>query len=67
MLNATGEKALHESFLQNKSDKGELYPVSEILLKGISFDAYLEKYQIFEKTTQYMMECLENWHRDDPE
>ena len=41
--------------------------MSEILLKGIPFDAYLEKYQIFEKTKQFMMECLENWYRDDPE
>ena len=41
--------------------------MSEILLKGMPFDAYLEKYKIFEKTMQFMMECLENWHRDDPE
>ena len=41
--------------------------MSEILLDGMPFDAYLQKHQIFEKTMQFMMECLENWHRDDPE
>ena len=41
--------------------------MSEILLDGMSFDAYLQKHQIFEKTMQFMMECLENWYRDDPE
>ena len=41
--------------------------MSEILLKGIPFDAYLEKYQIFEKTTQFMMEYLKNWYDDEPE
>ena len=29
--------------------------MSEILLKGMPFDAYLEKCKIFEKTTQSMM------------
>lgn len=41
--------------------------MSEILLKGISFDDYLEKYQIFEKTMQFMMEYLKNWYDDEPE
>lgn len=41
--------------------------MSEILLNGIPFDTYLEKHQVFEKTTQLMMKCLENWYRDDPE
>lgn len=54
-------------FLQNESDKGELYPMSEILLKGIPFDAYLDKYKIFEQTMQFMMEYLKNWYDDEPE
>ena len=41
--------------------------MSEILLKGIPFDAYLDKYKIFEQTMQFMMEYLKNWHGDDPE
>ena len=41
--------------------------MSEMLLNGIPFGAYLEKYKIFEKTTQFMMEHLKNWHDDDPE
>lgn len=41
--------------------------MSKILLKGMPFDVYLKEYKIFEKTMQFMMECLENWHRDDPE
>ena len=38
--------------------------MSEILLKGMPFDAYLETYKIFEKTMQFMMECLGNWYGD---
>ena len=41
--------------------------MSKILLKGMPFDAYLETYKIFEKTMQFMIKCLENWYRDDPE
>lgn len=41
--------------------------MSEMLLNGMPFDTYLEKYQIFEKTMQSMMECLKNWHDDEPE
>ena len=41
--------------------------MSEMLLNGIPFDAYLEKYEIFEKTMQFMMEYLKNWYDDDPE
>lgn len=41
--------------------------MSEILLKGMPFDTYLETYEIFEKTMQFMMEYPENWYRDDPE
>ena len=41
--------------------------MSEILLKGMPFDAYLETYKIFEKTMQFMMECLGNWYGDAPE
>ena len=41
--------------------------MSEILLKGIPFDAYLDKYKIFEQTMQFMMEYLKNWYDDDPE
>ena len=40
--------------------------MSEMLLNGIPFDDYLEKYEIFEKTTQFMMEYLKNWYDDDP-
>ena len=43
------------------------YAMSEILLNGMPFDAYLEKYKIFEKTMQFMMEYLKNWYDDDPE
>ena len=32
--------------------------MSEILLNGMPFDDYLAKYEIFEKTTQFMMEYL---------
>lgn len=41
--------------------------MSEILLKGMPFDVYLEKYKIFEKTRQSMMNCLKNWYEDEPE
>lgn len=41
--------------------------MSEILLEGMPFDAYLEKHQIFEKTMQFMMKHLENWYGDEPE
>lgn len=41
--------------------------MSEMLLNGIPFDAYLEKYKIFEKTKQFMMEYLKNWYDDNPE
>ena len=41
--------------------------MSEILLNGMPFDDYLAKYGIFEKTTQFMMEYLKNWHGDDQE
>ena len=41
--------------------------MSEMLLRGRSFDAYLEKYKIFEKTKQFMMEYLKNWCDDEPE
>ena len=40
--------------------------MSEMLLNGIPFDDYLEKYEIFEKTTQFMMEYLKNWYGDYP-
>ncbi|WP_130849612.1 hypothetical protein [Intestinimonas timonensis] len=40
--------------------------MSEILLNGMPFDDYLEKYEIFEKTTKFMMEYLKNWYDDDP-
>lgn len=41
--------------------------MSGILLNGMPFDDYLEKYKIFEKTTQCMMRCLKNWYDDEPE
>ena len=41
--------------------------MSEMLLNEIPFDAYLEKYKIFEKTMQFMMEYLKNWYDDEPE
>ena len=41
--------------------------MSEMLLNGIPFDAYLEKYKIFEKTKRFMMEYLKNWYDDNPE
>lgn len=41
--------------------------MSEILLKGMPFDAYLQKHEIFGKTTRLMMECLEKWYADEPE
>ena len=40
--------------------------MSEILLDGMPFDAYLEKYKIFEKTMQCMMRYLKNWYDDNP-
>ena len=40
--------------------------MSDILLKGMPFDVYLEKHQIFEKTMQSMMRYLKNWYEDDP-
>ena len=40
--------------------------MSEILLNGMPFDDYLAKYEIFEKTTQFMMEYLKNWYGDYP-
>lgn len=41
--------------------------MSEMLVNGIPFDAYLEKYKIFEQTMQFMMEYLKNWYDDEPE
>ena len=41
--------------------------MSEMLLNGMPFDDYLAKYEIFEKTAQFMMEYLKNWYDDDPE
>ena len=41
--------------------------MSEVLLNGMPFDDYLERYKIFEKTMQFMMEYLKNWYDDDPE
>ena len=41
--------------------------MSEILLNGMPFDDYLAKYEIFEKTTQFMMEYLKKWYDDNPE
>lgn len=41
--------------------------MSEMLLNGMPFDDYLEKYEIFEKTTQCMMRYLKNWYDDNPE
>ena len=40
--------------------------MSEMLLNGILFDDYFEKYKILEKTKQFMMEYLKNWYDDDP-
>ena len=40
--------------------------MSEMLLNGMPFDDYLVKYEIYEKTTQFMMEYLKNWYDDDP-
>ena len=39
--------------------KEESYVMSEMLLNGLPFDDYLEKYEIFEKTKQCMMEVPE--------
>ena len=39
--------------------------MSEMLLNGIPFDEYLERYEIFEKTMQFMMEYLKNWYDDN--
>lgn len=41
--------------------------MSEMLLNGMPFDEYLEKYKIFEKTMQFMMEYLKNWHDEESE
>ena len=41
--------------------------MSEILLNGLPFDNYLEKYGVFVKTKQFMMEYLKNWYDDEPE
>ncbi|WP_209346671.1 hypothetical protein [Flavonifractor sp. AGMB03687] len=41
--------------------------MSEILLEGMPFDAYLEKYKIYEKTIKFMMKHLKKWHDDEPE
>lgn len=40
--------------------------MSEMLLNGMPFDDYLEKYGIFVKTKQFMMRYLKNWYDDDP-
>ena len=40
--------------------------MSEMLLNGMPFDDYLVKYEIYEKTTQFMMEYLKSWYDDDP-
>lgn len=40
--------------------------MSEMLLNGMPFDDYLEKYGIFVKTKQCMMRYLKNWYDDDP-
>ena len=40
--------------------------MSEMLLNGMPFDDYLVKYEIYEKTSQFMMEYLKNWYDDDP-
>lgn len=40
--------------------------MSEMLLNGMPFDDYLEKYGIFVKTKQCMMRRLKNWYEDDP-
>ena len=47
--------------------KGEAYVMSEMLLNGIPFDAYLEKYKIFKKTKRFMMKHLKYWYDDEPE
>lgn len=41
--------------------------MSEILLEGMPFDAYLQRHEIFEKTKPLMMRYLENWYGDNPE
>ena len=41
--------------------------MSEMLLNGIPFDDYLEKYEIFEKTTQFMMDHLKKIYDNEPE
>ena len=41
--------------------------MSEMLLNGIPFDDYFEKYKILEKTKQFMMEYLKKWYDDNPE
>jgi len=40
--------------------------MSEMLLNGIPFDDYFEKYKILEKTKQFMMEYLKKWYDDNP-
>lgn len=41
--------------------------MGEMLLNGMPFYDYLAKYEIFKKTTQFMMEHLKNWYDNDPE
>ena len=41
--------------------------MSGILLNGMPFDAYLEKYKIFKKTKRFMMKHLKYWYDDEPE
>ena len=41
--------------------------MSEMLLNGLPFDDYLEKYGVFVKAKQFMMEYLKNWYDDEPE
>ena len=41
--------------------------MSEMLLNGLPFDEYLEKYKIFKKTKRFMMKHLKYWYDDNPE
>lgn len=41
--------------------------MSEMLLNGMPFDDYLEKYGIFVKTKRFMMKHLKYWYDDEPE
>ena len=41
--------------------------MSEMLLNGMPFDDYLEKYKIFKKTKRFMMNHLKYWYDDEPE